>query len=53
MAEISPNVCGRLYAAKSNLREGSKAFLSIEMAISAINSKLSQFPNGWYCKGGD
>ena len=51
---ISPGpggVCGALYAAKNRVGEGTKAFNSIENALSAVNSRLNKFGKGWMCKG--
>ena len=51
MAETSSNICGRLHSVKNRLEKGTKAALSVESALSAIQNQLGKFGKGWMCKG--
>ncbi len=44
-----PNVCGALYSVKNRLREGTKAAISVEAAISTIQETLGKFKISGAC----
>ncbi len=44
-------VCGALFNVKGRLEKGTKAYNSVEAALSAISSKLGDFGKSWMCKG--